>query len=209
MRSRFLSLSIIALCWLSACVQVDNKMLEKSPPARQFYALDVTRSLPAATGQIGGILRLAPFRLAPPFYGQGFVYRFDEHRYQSDYYHQFLADPADLITAATEKWLSASGRFALVHRGSSRLGAELLLEGTVDYLYGDFRQEETPKAVLELRLRLLDAQADRPVLLFQRRYTASVPFASNAPENLVKAWNQGLSIILTQFEQDAATHLAP
>ncbi|MCP3175758.1 ABC-type transport auxiliary lipoprotein family protein [Desulfuromonas sp. KJ2020] len=209
MRSRLFSLFAIALCGLSACVQVDNKMLEKSPPTRHFYSLEVTRPLPATAGQTGNVMRLAPFRLAAPFYGKGFIYRFDEHRYQSDYYHQFLAEPAALITTATANWLSASGRFALVHSTSSRLGADLLLEGTVDALYGDFRQKEFPKAVLELHLRLLDVKADQPALLFERRYTAAVPFVSDSPENLVKAWNQALSNILTQFEQDAALHLEP
>ncbi|MGE4578280.1 MAG: hypothetical protein AB7F21_01980 [Desulfuromonadales bacterium] len=204
MRPRLLSLFLITVALLSACVQVDNKMLEKSPPARQFYALEAVRPLPAATLQADSVLRLAPFRLAPPFYGKGFIYRFDEHRYQSDYYHQFIADPAALITAATEKWLAASGRFAAVGSAVSRLEADWLLEGTVDALYGDFRQPQSPRAILELHLRLLDTKADRPSVLFQHRYTESLPFEPGPPANLVKAWNQGLMDILMQFEQDIA-----
>ena len=209
MRSRLLSFLIITTVALSACIQVDNQMLEKNPPAKKFYTLEANRIQPVPTPSTERILRIAPFRIASTFHGRAFIYRFDEHRYQSDYYHQFFTEPGRLITAATEKWLSASGRFALASSVSSHLGADLLLEGTVDALYGDFRQPQSPQAVIELHLRLLDTKTAKASLIFHRRYHESLPFESGSAENLVKAWNQCLADILRQFEQDIASYLVP
>lgn len=206
MRSLRSLCGIVLLLGLSSCLQVDNKILEKSYPQKQLYSLEAVRPpTPVGIRDGGKSLRIRPFQILPPFRGRSFVYRLDENRYESDFYNQFFADPSELLTGVAEKWFSTSGLFQRVSSVPSRLGADYFLEGTVGALYGDYRHPQAPQAVIELQLLLIASGQGDPEMIFSRSYSSSTPFAPDSPEALVTGWDQGFTHILEQVERDIST----
>jgi hypothetical protein len=76
------------------------------------------------------------------------------------------------------------------------------LEGTVNALYGDFRNANSPRAVLEMEFFLTSEIPGKPGILMQKRYAKSLPLTGRTPEALVKGWNEALEEILTPLAAD-------
>jgi hypothetical protein len=72
----------------------------------------------------------------------------------------------------------------------------------VNALYGDFRNPNSPRAVLEIEFFLTSEIAAKPGILMQNRYAKSLPLTGRTPEALVKAWNHALEEILTSLTAD-------
>jgi hypothetical protein len=77
-----------------------------------------------------------------------------------------------------------------------------VLDGAVNALYGDFRNVDSPRAVLEMEFFLTSESPTKPGILMQRRYARSIPLTGRSPEALVKGWNQALQEILTTLVAD-------
>ena len=109
-------------------------------PAKRHFGLDTgeraedgEKATPRAQ-----TLRVRRFRVAPPYNNREFTYKVGASEYKTDYYHEFIAAPASLVTAQAIRWLSNSGVFREVMPGSSAADDAYLLEGTVTVLCGDY-----------------------------------------------------------------------
>jgi hypothetical protein len=76
------------------------------------------------------------------------------------------------------------------------------LEGSVNSLYGDFRNASQPTAVLEIEFFLYNENSTNPGLVTQKRYGKSVPLSEISPEALIKGWDQALEAIITMLAAD-------
>jgi hypothetical protein len=79
------------------------------------------------------------------------------------------------------------------------------LEGSVNALYGDFRNPKQPAAVLEIEFFLYNENTANPGIVTQKRYTKSVALNERSPEALVKGWDQALSEIVAALAADLKT----
>jgi cholesterol transport system auxiliary component len=147
-------------------------------------------------------LQVSNIRVSPRYADRSFVYRTSEAGYESDFYNQFLIAPASLITEEVWKGLAGSQVFKYVISASSPLQPSYVLEGAVNALYGDFRNSDSPRAVLEMEFFLTSEIPQKPGILLQKRYAKSIPLSGRSPEALVKGWNQGLEEILTSLVAD-------
>ena len=77
---------------------------------------------------------------------------------------------------------------------------------TVD---GDYTDRSAPRAVIEMRLFVLDEQADGPRLVFQKDYRAAAPIEPASVSSLVTGWNQAMRSIMEQLEADLPSRLTP
>lgn len=186
------ALGLFALI-LGGCVDLSAPAVE-----RRFYALAVERPEPAKAGGTG-VLKVRRFQVSRACEGVEFVYRASASSYESDFYHAFFTPPAAQVTDLARRWMSKAGLFAHVLDAASAAPETHLLEGNVAALHADLR--EAPKGVVELQLLLLTSSGE---IRARKSYRRETPAASSGPDDLVAAWNQGLSEILAAAEADLA-----
>jgi ABC-type uncharacterized transport system auxiliary subunit len=141
-------------------------------------------------------------RISPRYADKSFVYRTSDSGYEADFYNQFLTSPDVIFSEELRRGLSASSAFRHVVGPSSPLQPNFVLEGSINALYGDFRNLDKPAAVLEIEFFLHHEDGNNPGIVLQRRYVKTVPIAARSPEALVKGWSQALGAILTDLNAD-------
>jgi uncharacterized lipoprotein YmbA len=175
---------------------------EVAYPVKRQYVISVTRenrTVPPAGAEAAKVRR---FRVSPRFEGHGLVYRTGAVTYETDFYNEFLAAPAEMLTEETRDWLAAAGVFSNVVGAASRVAARYLFEGNVTALTGDFSEPEEPRAVMEIQFFLIDDAAARGSVAFHKTYRATRPLPSNRAEELVRGYNACLADILGALEAD-------
>ncbi len=186
---------------LSCAVLLGGCSFSKGYPSKNYFYLTAERnSDPVKQGD--HILRVSRLEVAEAFSEKGFVYRISDVEYKSDYYAQFFTAPDQAISELLTRWLANSGHYHEVIHHGSKLSAGRVLEGTIDELYGDFRDVTAPQAVVLLQIRLVDDEGMQPVILFSSKHVRRIAVDSSQPEDLVRGWNQGLVGILEDIEQE-------
>jgi cholesterol transport system auxiliary component len=196
-------LAFMASWGLAGCLNFSKEF-----PAQTYYALEVSRQGPDPVAEPRTVLKVKKFRILPRFEGKELVYRTGEYRYESDYYHEWFVAPNGMVTQQVQDWLAAAGLFEHV-LGSGSAGDEThMLEGTVTALYGDYRNQGSPKAVVGLQVVLFDEGLTNPGILIQREYQRDVALSSPTPEALMQGWNDALRLILAALEEDVKKAVA-
>lgn len=176
--------------------------IEKSYPDKRYYVLEAGRDTAATGAKAIGVLLVSSLRVSPRYDSRSFVYRRGESSYESDFYNQFLVSPGAQLTEEVRRALGQAQVAQYVVGASSQNEPTHVLEGTVDALYGDFRDLSSPKAVLEMEFFLSKESTPRAEILTRKRYTRSVAVNGRSPEALVKGWNDGLSDIIGALVAD-------
>jgi cholesterol transport system auxiliary component len=191
-------LALLSLC--AACVGI-----ERSYPDKRYFVLEVSANPSSANPAANETLEVSNIRVSPRYADRSFVYRTSEAGYESDFYNQFLIAPASLITEEVRKGLIEAQTFKHVTGSASQSQSNYVLEGTVNALYGDFRNPSSPSAVLEMEFFLTSEIPAKPGILLQKRYAKSIPLSGRTPEALVRGWNQALEEILVSLAADLKT----
>lgn len=181
-----ISLMLVAGCSLS-----------RQPLERQSFLLQPQHPGQTIAASAGVTLRIGRIEVAAPFDGRGLVYRRDEQRYETDFYNEFAADPADMIAAAAADWLRRSGAYrqVLEQRALGGDSSAWRLDGVVSALYVDFRRE--PVAVLAVRWRLSGGEGAGREFASEER----VPLAARTPAGAAQALQQALGQAFARVEQ--------
>ncbi len=143
------------------------------------------------------ILQVSTLRISPRYQDRSFVYRISDSGFEADFYNQFVAPPAGLISEEIRKSLIGAELFKYVISASNSQAPSYVLEGAVNGIYGDFRNLNAPAAIIDLEFFLTSDLPAKPGILLQKRYVKSVPVSSRSPEALVKSWDLALEEILT------------
>lgn len=144
-------------------------------------------------------LRMGRVRVAPAFAGKSMVLRVDEVRYDADFYHAFLAEPADLLGSDMADWLGRSGPFRTVTQPDTRTPADFALEATVTELYGDFRPGVAPTAVMTVQLTLVDLRGVSLKVALERTIGRRVTLKDATPPELARGYGVALAEILEEL----------
>jgi cholesterol transport system auxiliary component len=197
----FLGLSLVASAMVIAGCSA--KSYEK-----QQYLLDAQRAPSTVAGEHKNIVEVRRFTVDPAFSTKGLTYRKGQFEYESDFYNEFLIAPGEMVTEKVRNWLSASGLSRRVLDPGSYVDPTYVLEGNIIAIYGDFRAKSSPKAVMEIRVFLLDMKtAADPAIVFGKTYKSSVGIESEGPAGIVSALDRCLVEILTGLEKDLAERL--
>ncbi len=197
-KTRSFSNSIVLVCLI-----VFSGCGSRQAYDKKYYILNADRQAESAPAETDSILEVSRFTIDSAFGGKGLVYRTGEFEYESDFYNEFLVSPAAMITDKVRNWMSGSGRFKTVLDPGSRVDPTHVIEGNITALYGDFRDESSPKATIEMRIFLLrSAAGGQSVAVFGRKYQSTVGIESRGPEGLVGAFDKCLEDILSEFEKD-------
>lgn len=184
---------------LAGCLQ-----LQKEYPEVKTYALEpaVTGHQKPAASPIS--LKMNPFTVQAQFVDRFYVYRTGETVYESDFYNQFVASPVYLLQGEVRDWLRHSPliRYVLDPEDIGT-AAHYVLDGRLLEIYGDYRRESEPRAVLSLELTLRRAEGafGRSTVAFQKTFRQEVPMARISPAELTRGWNEGLGQILADCER--------
>jgi len=181
----------------SGCVS-----LERSYPEKRYFVVDLGESAQRSNAAGNQTLLVSGLRISPRYADKSFVYRTSEASYEADFYNQFLTSPDTMFSEEVRKGLAASPAFKYVVGPSSQLQPNYVLEGSVNALYGDFRNLNAPSAVLEIEFFLHNEDTANPGIVLQKRYMKTVPLSGRSPEALVKGWSQALGSILTDLNTD-------
>jgi len=176
--------------------------LERSYPADQRYFMIEAQDGKSLSSEGTHILSVQNLYISPRYADRNFIYRTSETEYETDFYNQFLSEPATMISEEVRQALAATRLFKIVLGPSNSQPANYLLEGSVNVLYGDFRNLRAPAAVMEIEFLLHNENPTQNEIVMQKRYRRSVPLSERTPEALVKGWNQALAEIIAMFVND-------
>jgi cholesterol transport system auxiliary component len=176
--------------------------LERTYPEKRYFVIDVGDSAEPPTAEGNQTLLVSGLRISPRYADKSFVYRTSDAGYEADFYNQFLTPPDTMISEEVRKGLAASPAFKYVVGPASQLQPNFVLEGSVNALYGDFRNLNGPSAVLEIEFFLHNEDSANPGVILQKRYVKTVPLSGRSPEALVKGWGQALGSILADLSSD-------
>lgn len=169
------------------------------------FVLETSRNSPQRKTGKNAILNVQSLSIDIAFSTKNFVYRKGQSEYETDFYNQFLIKPDDMITEKTRNWLSESGLFKWVLEPGSYTDATHVLEGNIIALYGDFRDELSPKATMKIRVFLVELPEKSVV--FGKTYEVVSEIKSKTAESLVEAFDQCLVNILSDLETDLQEQL--
>ena len=176
--------------------------LERSYPEKRYFVVELGENAQQSNPAGNQTLLVSGLRISPRYADKSFVYRTSEAGYESDFYNQFLTSPETMLSEEVRKGLAASPAFKYVVGPSSQLQPNYILEGSVNALYGDFRNLDKPTAVLEIEFFLHNEDSGNPGIVLQKRYMKAVSLSGRSPEALVKGWSQALGSILTDLNTD-------
>lgn len=203
MRSLFrpvLALAVLALVGACSLRQdtppVEHYLLRPPPPAE-------------ATARHADSLRVAPVRVAPSFAGVQLVYRMDEVRYVSDFYHRLMAPPGSMIATQITEWLDRAGPMRFTAAPGSAVAQRYVLNLFVFELYGDFRPGQPASAVLLVQATLSDTSRPTQAPMLERTFRQRVPLTQSSPAALVDGYGQALGAMLLELQPLLAAAMPP
>ena len=149
-----------------------------------------------------GSLRIANVRVAATYSGNALVYRMDDVRLISDPYSRFITEPGAMLGDQMAAWLGSVGPFRTVANPESALPAHYVLEATITELYGDFRPEKVPAAVLAGQFALIDQTGSRPRAVLERVIARRVELPRASPDALVHGYGDAFAQILSELSTE-------
>jgi cholesterol transport system auxiliary component len=208
-------IAVVGGCTPSSTYDKETFLLDASRPAglesseSPAVSDEANSKLKTQNSKLAETLSVQRFSVDAAFAERNLVYRLDEFKYEPDYYREFLVTPSAMVTEETREWLANSGLFAQVLPRGSRLQAAYTLEGSVTALYGDFRDEAAPVAIMEVRYFLLRRDKAGQTIAFTQTYRSTHPVPIRTPEALIDALSRDLTDILIRFEADLRQFLSP
>ncbi len=174
--------------------------LERSYPEKRYFVIQVEEPKRAGADN-GQILAVTNLHISPRYADRSFIYRTSAAEYEADFYNQFLSAPAILISEETRKALAASP-FKFIVAPSNPLTPNYVLEGSINALYGDFRNRNAPAAVLEIEFFLHNENPAGAGVVLQKRYRKSIALKERSPQALARGWSDALEAIVADFIAD-------
>ncbi len=175
-----------------------SSILKKEYPQKKYFI--ITPYYEKATSSLYKTNNIKTLRvkISSFFEGKNFVYRQGENSYESDYYNEFLVFPAYNLNESISKWFSKSNPSETPSFESQ--DTTYLLTVIIESMYVDFRDEKNPKTNWEITFIL--QKNNEQNILFKKDYQIETRIDKITPENIIKSWNNGLTEILIQLQND-------
>ena len=171
-------------------------------PDITMYSIHLERE-PSQSKEEGALaLKMKKVYVSPRFESKSLVYKTSNHVYETDYYNRFMIAPSTMVTEQVSQWLASSPKIRYLADSRFAREVDYTLEGKVLELYGDFRNEGNPKAVLTVEMVLLDEKESPPKAIIQEIYNQEILLNEASVSELIAALNQGFENIMQEFESD-------
>ncbi len=143
-------------------------------------------------------------RIDSPFNDTQMVFRLSDVSFESDYYNRYITEPSAIIENQIPTALTRSGVVGNTVPYSAGVASNFVLKTVVTKLFGDFRKEQTPTAIMEIQFILVDSTSVRPSIIFDKKILSKVELSEKTPEALAK----GLGVALTEIFEELAEELS-
>ncbi|MBU1610346.1 MAG: membrane integrity-associated transporter subunit PqiC [Proteobacteria bacterium] len=179
--------------------------LTKPAVTKRYYDIGPQRTNQVQAAPSDQTLTVRRLRVSPMNAGRELVYKTSDTGYDSDFYNAYFIPPGDMLSQALRRWLHATGLFAHVVEPASLVRGDLVLEGNVVALYGDFTG--SGEAVAELQFILVDEGTAETAILFSKDYSKRIPLSQRTPEALAAGLKQAMAEVFAELEADLASAL--
>ncbi|MBX3025773.1 membrane integrity-associated transporter subunit PqiC [bacterium] len=168
-----------------------------APPVARTYRL--AYPAPAATHEApAGIVRVAPFSVAPAYDRLGFIYRQGPYDVGVDNYNSWIAAPSAMIGELIARDLGSAGVASAVLQGPSALAPDYELSGRVEEI--DELDSDGCTAHLRVRALLVRVAASGPRgPVFEELFTSDQPCVLGDPTSFVAAMSRAAQDISGQI----------
>jgi len=155
---------------------------------------------PPRTGAAEKITALSRVSISPVFQSRSFTYRTGENSYEQDPYAGFLIPPERALAESIRAWMRAGGVFGGVVEPGSGVTPNLIVEVSVNELYGDFRKPSQPTGTMGLHFMCYEMHDGVPGrVIFDKFYSHKTPLARKTPAALMAAWDMDLREIMNEI----------
>ena len=194
MNLKLLFIQLVIFLSFNTC----GNILKKEFPQKKYFILEPDYSKVIQNSKYFNSIRIVKLKISPFFEGKNFVYRQGDFNYESDFYNEFLVFPSSAFLECITRWLAESNTGEVL--SNTIYEDTYLVSASVDSLYIDFRNEKSPKSILEIQFTL--QKNNEQESLFKKKYSYEGKLEIISPEEIIKSWNIGLTDILQKFESD-------
>lgn len=204
-------LTFVMACILAASAFFAGCGIKNDYTEKQMFRLCAGGGTPGVPDSraAGAPLVVRRLDISPVFGTAEFVSRVGENRFTRDYYNNYMASPARMVSDVMFEALVSSPRFAPVPK--NRTPDDVFqLWGKITALYRDQRSTSPVSAVIAIALNLdrLNKDGFEPVLA--NTYTRRIPLGSDtSPGAYIQALNRGLAGIVNDILSDFQTLPVP
>jgi len=171
---------------------------------RQTFAFSLPAD-PPSTHSTQRITALSRVSISPLFQSRSFTYRTSENSYEQDPYAGFLIPPERALAESIRALMRANGAFGCVLEPGSGITPTLIMEVSINELYGDFRKPSGPLGTMGLHVICCEVQDDLPRrVVFDKFCSRETPLARRTPSALMAAWDADLQEIINEISSNYA-----
>lgn len=175
---------------------------------RQAFAFSLPPP-PATTSTHADVVALNRVSISPLFQSRSFTYRLSHNSYEQDPYAGFLIPPERALAEPIRAWMRATGVFGRVLEPGSGLTPNLIVEVSINELYGDFRKPSQPVATMALHFMCYEIQDGAPRrIFFDNTCSHQTPLTGKTGEALMAAWETDLREIMNEITSEYAKNVA-
>jgi cholesterol transport system auxiliary component len=200
-RANILLLSLTLL--LGGCVNLKQ-------PSRKidYYTLEYATPQMLRPAPLSIVFKMERFAVAPTYNTSRIIFRDKSFKRNAYVYHQWRANPGDLVTHFLGRDMRQSGLFKAVLSKSGRAPSSYVLDGSVDEFF-ECDVDEKWMAVLSLGITLM-AENEPDIskrILFQRTYGTKEACKRKNPQALAEAMSRAMAKLSTEIIEDIYDHL--
>ena len=175
-----------------------SSILKKEYPQKKYFI--ITPNYEKATSSLfkTNNIKTLKIKISSFFEGKNFVYRQGENSFESDFYNEFLVFPAYNLNESISKWFSKSNPSETP--SFEFQDTTYLLTVIIESMYVDFRDEKNSKTNWGI-IFILQKNNEQNIL-FKKDYQIETRIDKITPENIINSWNNGLTEILIQLQND-------
>ena len=192
------TLFVLSTFLLAGCISSDAQYT--AVVQKKSYALEVTPPKTLNQTPRFGPLKILSFKSQPPYEANNFIVQRANGETVMDYYTTWIASPHELIRVQTMSYLRKTGLFKAVYDSTSGSLAQAGLEGTVEQILLDCRDEK-PTAIITLRFTIIDETAPDFTVLWSLETTGRSKVESG-PRSIIDAFDKALTKALEQTTRE-------
>lgn len=183
---------------LAGCISSDAQ--HTAIGQKKSYALEAIPPKTPNQSPRFGPLKILSFKSQPPYEANNFIVQRANGETVMDYYTTWIAAPHELIRVQAMSYLRKTGLFKAVYDSTSGSLAQAGLEGTVEQILLDCRDEK-PTAVITLRFTIIDETAPDFTVLWSSETTGRSKVESG-PRSIIDAFDKALTKALEQTTRE-------
>jgi ABC-type uncharacterized transport system auxiliary subunit len=163
----------------------------------EHYTLEYDALLPVTNTNLNPVqaaLKVERFSIAPVYNTSRIVYRDQEFKRSSYFYHKWKSNPADLVSYFLTRDIRESGLFTAVNVPDSKITHTHIVEGLVDEFL-EWDSKDKWEAVLSMNVTLLDAVTSdiSKRVIFQQKFSSRKTCKEKHPKALAQAMSQAMA----------------